>query len=214
MEIKIKVVLVDDQRLVRFGVASLLAGERDIEVIGEAASGEELLDQLGGQQPDVVLMDVSMPGMGGLEATRQVVRRHPNVAVIALTVHSRAPYPEQLLDAGARGYLSKDCDVATMAAAIRVVHGGGQFVASEIAGELMQRKSDPSVTSPFQTLSRRELEVVLMICSGMNGQQMADQTCLSPKTVSTYRHRVYEKLNIDNDVALAKLALRYGIIEE
>ncbi len=210
----IRVLLVDDHELVRTGFRRILEGDSDIEVIGEADSGESAVLQVKALKPNLVLMDVNMPGIGGIEATRRVRRQSPDTQVIAVTVLSEAPFPEQLHDAGALGYLTKGCPVDEMFDAIRTVAAGRPFIAHEVSQKLtLARFSGTNPDSPFNSLSRREMQVLLMITQGQKTQDISDTLCLSPKTVSTYRHRLFEKLDVVTDVELTLLALRYGLIK-
>lgn len=209
----IRVLVVDDHKLVRAGLISILATDPDIEVVGEADSGEEAVEKAHKLVPDLVLMDVSMPGIGGIEATRKVRHQHPNIRVIALTAFIDAPYPEQLHDAGAQGYLTKDCPAEELFDAIHTVLAGRHFIATEVSKRMtLARLTGVNTDSPFSTLSQREMQVMLMITQGQKTQDISDALCLSPKTVSTYRHRLFEKLGVDTDVELTHLALRYGLI--
>lgn len=211
----IKVLVVDDHQLVRGGVASILARTPDIEVIGEAEDGETAIASIEAQQqPDVVLMDINMPGIGGIEATRVIRRRYPHVQVIALTALSDDPFPAQLHDAGALGFVSKGCPAEELEKAVHAVAAGRPFVSRDVAERMaLARFSADHNGSPISRLSSRELQVMLMIAKGIGNQEISDQLFLSPKTVSTYRHRLYEKLGVSNDVELTHFALRHGIVE-
>ena len=209
----VRVLLVDDHELVRTGFRHILSGDADIEVVGEANSGEDALSKVQSQQPDLVLMDVNMPGIGGIEATRKIKRLHPDTQVIAVTIHTDAPFPEQLHEAGALGYLTKGCPADELFEAIRTVAAGKPFISSDVSRKLtLARLTGVDPDDPFNKLSQREMQVFLMITQGHKTQEISDSLCLSPKTVSTYRHRLFEKLNVDTDVELTHLALRYGLI--
>jgi two-component system, NarL family, invasion response regulator UvrY len=201
----IRIMLVDDHRLVRAGLRRVLA---------EAASGEEALELVRTKAPDVVLMDINMPGIGGLEATRRMVQRLPQVKVIVVSMHLEEPYPSRMLAAGASGYISKDSAADDVIAAIRRVYSGGHYVAADVAGNmaasLVKGKSD----SPFDQLSQRETQVMIMVTKGYSTQEISDRLHLSPKTVSTYRYRLFEKLSVNNDVELTRMAMRYGLLDE
>lgn len=209
----IKVLLVDDHELVRTGFRHILQGESGIEVVGEADSGEKAVKMAIDLGPDLVLMDVNMPGIGGIEATRKIRRHNPNTQIIAVTVLSDAPFPEQLHDAGALGYLTKGCPAEEMFEAIRTVAGGRPFIAGEVSRKLtIARLTGTDPDSPFNQLSPREMQVLMMIIQGQKTQDISDSLCLSPKTVSTYRHRLFEKLNVETDVELTLMALRHGLV--
>lgn len=208
------ILIADDHDLVRVGLRHMLADIEGFSVVGEAASGEEALEKAGELKPDVVLMDVRMPGMGGIEATSRMERRSPSTRVIALTACADDPFPDLLLEAGARGFLTKDSGLDELVTAIREVRGGNHYVCRRIAQELALkplRKRTTAGHSPFDELSEREMQVALMIVGCQSTQDIADQLNVSPKTVNTYRYRMFEKLGIDSDVALTLLALRHKL---
>lgn len=209
-----RVLIVDDHELVRTGLRLILSDQRDIEVIGEASNGEDAVRLTGELKPDIVLMDISMPGIGGIEATRRICQRHPEVRVIAVTVHSDAPFPNKLHEAGAMGYLNKGCPAEEMYEAIRTVARGKPFVSREVSQKLtLATLNGQNLESPFRSLSQREMQVLMMIIQGMKNQDISDSLHLSPKTVSTYRHRLFEKLDVGTDVELTFMALRHGLVE-
>jgi two-component system invasion response regulator UvrY len=209
----IDVLLVDDHELVRSGIRRLLEDRRGIQVIGEAGTGEEAVQKARERRPDVVLMDVNMPGIGGLEATRKLIQVDPSIKVIVCTIHNEEPFPTRLLEAGAAGYLTKGCGIEEIVTAIRAVREGERYICAEIAQHIALSVMPGAKQSPFDRLSQREMQVMLMVTKGQNTQQISDKLCLSPKTVSTYRHRLFDKLGVFNDVELTRLALRHGILE-
>lgn len=211
---KIAVLLVDDHKLVRTGLKYILQDTPDIIVVGEASTGEEALESARALKPDVVIMDVSMPGIGGLEATRKLAMGLPDARVIVLSVHTAEPYPMRLLEAGASGYLTKDCAPEEIVKAIRRVRAGERYITADIAHQLALNAVSRDTVSPFDQLSPREMQVTIMVTSGHSLQAISEKLHLSPKTVSTYRSRLFEKLGVSNDVELTRLALRYGVIEE
>ncbi|MET0091369.1 MAG: response regulator [Candidatus Thiodiazotropha sp.] len=210
----IKVLLVDDHELIRTGVKGILDNSADIEVAGEASTGEEAIDLVKKTSPDVVLMDVNMPGMGGIEATRRVLRVKPDLKVIALTVLDDDPFPSRLHEVGAMGFLTKGCPADEMLRAIRAVHNGQYYIASDVARKHTLTEWQGNSDNPFKVLSSRETQVLLQILEGQKNQEISDILSLSPKTVSTYRQRIYEKLDIKNDVELTRLAYRHGILKD
>jgi len=210
----IKVLLVDDHELVRTGIRRLLDDFSDIEVIAEAESGEVAISLVREHRPEVVLMDVNMPGIGGLEATRKLTQIDSEVKVIVVTIHLDEPFPTRLLKAGASGYLTKGCAVSEIVEAIRQVSKGKRFIGSDVAQQLAMTMLPGSDKSPFDSLSQRELQVMLMVTQGQKIQEIADKLCLSPKTVSTYRYRLFEKLDVKSDVELTHLAMRHGMVDE
>ncbi len=210
----INVLLVDDHELVRTGIKRILSDARGIKVIGEAGSGEAAIKLAKELQPDVVLMDISMPGIGGLEATRRLRHMCPNLKVIVVTVYTDEPFPTRLLEAGAAGYLTKGSNVDEILSAIQTVYEGERYIAADIARQMAFSILPGGERSPLEKLSRREMQVMMMVSQGQSTQQISDSLCLSPKTISTYRYRLYEKLGVDNDVELTHLAIRHGMLSE
>ncbi|WP_217474098.1 response regulator transcription factor GacA [Stutzerimonas stutzeri] len=210
----IRVLVVDDHDLVRTGISRMLADIDGLQVIGQAESGEAAIKKSRELKPDVVLMDVKMPGIGGLEATRKLLRSHPDIKVIAVTVCEEDPFPTRLLQAGAAGYLTKGAALDEMIQAIRMVFAGQRYISPQIAQQLALKSFQPKVNgSPFDLLSEREIQIALMIANCQKVQAISDKLCLSPKTVNTYRYRIYEKLAITSDVELALLAVRHGMVD-
>lgn len=185
-----------------------------LQVVGEACTGEEALLKARELKPDVVLMDVKMPGIGGLEATRKLMRSHPDIKVVAVTVCEEDPFPTRLLQAGAAGYLTKGAALDEMVQAIRLVFAGQRYIDPQIAQQLALKSFQPQTnSSPFDLLSEREIQIALMIANCHKVQNISDKLCLSPKTVNTYRYRIFEKLSITSDVELALLAVRHGMVD-
>ena len=212
----IKVLVVDDHDLVRSGISRMLADSDDIEVTGTAASGEEALEFVRRQPPDVVLMDIRMPGMGGLEASRRILRQNDEVKVIVVTAFADDPYPTRVMQAGASAYITKGADLKEMIRAIRMAHSGQRYISPEIAQKmaLKQVGDQPNAEeNAFDKLSERELQIAMMIVDCHKVQDISDQLCLSPKTVNTYRYRIFEKLGISSDVELALMAVRLGLLD-
>ncbi len=210
----IKVFIVDDHDLVRTGISRMLADVTGIKVVGEACSGEDALQAVRDVAIDVILMDAKMPGIGGLEATRKILRQDPNIRVIAVTAFGEEPFPSRFLQAGASGYLTKGTALDEMVKAIRLVHSGQRFISQEIAQQLALKPfSSDGQSSPFDHLSERELQVVMMIVNCQKVQEISDKLFLSPKTVNSYRYRVFEKLGINSDVELTLLAIRHGMLD-
>jgi len=183
-------------------------------VVGEAASGEEALLRVRELRPDLVLMDVKMPGIGGLEATRKILRSHSDIKVIAVTACDEEPFPSRLLQAGAAGYLTKGAGLEEMIKAIRQVFAGQRYISADIAQQLALKPFQPQGdVSPFDLLSEREMQIALMIAECQKVQSISDKLCLSPKTVNTYRYRIFEKLEITSDVELAMMAVRHRMVD-
>jgi two-component system invasion response regulator UvrY len=210
----IRVLLVDDHELVRTGVKSILERAMDIDVVAEASTGEEAVESVRHTPVDVVLMDVSMPGIGGIEATRRILKISPTVSVIALTALDDDPFPSRLNDVGAKGFLTKGCPAQEMIQAVRMVFRGQRFISPEVAQKHTITEWKGGTTNPFQGLSSRETQVLMQILDGRRNQEISDILCLSPKTVSTYRQRILEKLDIRNDVELTRLAYRHGLLSD
>jgi len=210
----IKIILVDDHDMVRTGLKRLLEDYSDIEVIAEASSGEQAIKLVQAHNPDIALMDLNMPGIGGLEATRKLLRNHKDLKIIIVTMHNEDIFPQRLLNIGAMGYITKEAKVQEIVKAIHVVMNNKRYISPEIAQQMALASSQDHDRSPFELLSERELQVMLMLMDGCKVNKISEKLCLSPKTVSTYRYRLYDKLNVSNDMELAKLALRYGILDK
>ena len=209
----INVLLVDDHALVRTGIRRLLEDSGQVEIVGEADCGEDgmrLVQELG---PDVILMDVNMPGIGGVEACRRILQRDPAQKIIVLTIHNEQTFPKRMLEIGARGYLTKECGLDEMLIAIRQVYDGGAYIAPSIAQQLALSLVPGNESNPIDRLSRREFQVMLMISHGLTNAEISDKLCLSPKTISTYRLRLLEKLGAQNEVDLIKIAVEQGMVE-
>jgi len=207
----IRVLLVDHQELVRVGMQRLLDDMPQLSVVGEASRGEDAVQLSRTLKPDVVLMDVQVPGIGGLEATRRIARSRPGVAILVVTPQTDDLFPAQLLEAGASGYLTKHCSIEEIADAIRVVASGERYISADIARQMALSMLPGGEQSPFDRLSQRELQVMMMVAQGQNVHEISTHLCLSSKTVSTYRYRLFDKLGVDNDVELTRLAIRHGI---
>jgi two-component system invasion response regulator UvrY len=210
----INVMLVDDHDLVRKGIRRLLDDNSDIKVIAEAPDGEQAIRQIRKQKPDVILMDISMPGIGGLEATRKITLVAPDTKVIAVTIHDHDPFPARLLEAGAAGYITKGCDIGEITQAIRAVYSGKQYITPGVAHKLALSLVNNRGKSMLDELTQREVQVMLMVVRGETNREISEKLCLSPKTTSTYRGRLFDKLGVDNDVELTHFAIRHGLIRE
>lgn len=210
----VSILIADDHDLVRIGLRHMLDNVENFSIVAEASSGEEALDKAAELKPDIVLMDVRMPGIGGIEATSRMERRSPDTRVVALTACADDPFPDLLLEAGARGFLTKDSGLEELVLAIQEVYAGNHYVCRRIAQELALkplRKRNGNHYSPFDELSDREMQVALMIVGCKSAQDIADQLNVSPKTINTYRYRMFEKLGVDSDVGLTLLALRHKL---
>ncbi len=209
----INVFLVDDHELVRVGIRRILEDVKGFRVAGEASCGEEAVRWCRSNQVNVVMMDMDMPGIGGLEATRKIMRYNPDARIIMLTIHTENPLPARVMQAGASGYLSKGAAPQEMISAIRAVCTGQRYIASEIAQQMALSQIEPQKNeSPFSCLSERELQIMLMITRGKKVIEIAQQLNLSSKTVNSYRYRMFSKLSINGDVELTHLAIRHGML--
>ena len=210
----ISVVIVDDHDVVRNGISRLLTDIEGIDVLAEASSGEQGVDCVRDLQPDVVLMDVRMPGMGGIEATRRILRHSPDTRIVALSAVMEEPFPTRLLEAGAQGYLGKGASIDEIVLAVRTVYSGQRYLSQGVAQNMaLNGIKKKEVKNPFDALSERELQISLLIANCARVSDIAEQIAVSPKTVNSYRYRVFEKLEVSGDVELTKLAIRYGMIE-
>jgi two-component system invasion response regulator UvrY len=208
----ISLLLVDDHELVRAGIRRILEDMKGLVIAGEAACGEDAVKWCRSNPVDVVLMDMNMPGIGGLEATRKIVSFNPDIRIIMLTIHTENPLPAKVMQAGAAGYLSKGAAPQEVVSAIRSVHSGQRYIASDIAQQMALSQIEPQkAESPFSCLSERELQIMLMITRGQKVTEISEQLSLSPKTVNSYRYRMFSKLNISGDVELTHLAIRHGL---
>ena len=208
----IRIMLVDDHELVRVGLKHVLDRHSDIQVVGEAADGETALRLSRDTDYDVMLLDISMPGLSGFEITRRLTRSRPEVRIIILTVHAETPYPSNLLESGASGYLTKDCGAEELVKAIRAVHKGLRYVGGDIAQQLALALLPGADQSPFEGLTAREMEVLLMLVQGHTAAEIAETMSLSAKTVSSYKYRIYDKLDVRTEVGLLHLAFQHGIV--
>ncbi len=209
----ITVLLVDDHQLIRIALGKILGDADGIDVVGEACSGEQALELARRLRPDVVIVDVDMPGMGGVEATRRLSALPSRPKVIVISVYAQSPYPQRMLEAGAMGYLPKGGKAEEVVEAVRSVAQGQPYVAPQIAGDLAMASLRGAGSSPVDCLSRREMQVMLMLTQGHSPQSIAKALNISPKTVFTHRYRIYDKLGVDSDVALTHVALRHGLLD-
>ena len=210
----IRVVLADDHRMVRAGLKELLADTGDIEVIGEATNGHEVMARVRDLSFDVLVLDMSMPGRSGIELIRQVKAEKPALRVLVLSMHSEEQYAVRALKAGASGYLTKDGAADELVTAIRRIAGGGAYVTPETAQRLALGLETGSEGPAHAVLSDREMQVFQMIAAGKTVSEIADALVLSVKTVSTHKTRIMQKLNFGNQSELIRYALRHGLIDD
>lgn len=208
----IRIFLVDDHALVRTGMRMILSGETDIDVVGEAESGEEALPQIRKLKPDVVLCDMHLPGISGLEVTERIVKGNYGTRVIVVSVLEDGPIPKRVIAAGASGYVGKGGNSNELLSAVREVVRGKRYLASGVAQNLALSGISGDST-PFDILSRRELEVAMLLLQGLRQEDIAKKLSLSAKTVNTHKSRTFEKLEIQDNIALARLAQQYGLTD-
>lgn len=209
---KIRVLLVDDHAVVRAGYQMLLQNTDDIEVVSEADSGELACKHYVDSEPDVVVMDLSMPGMGGLEAIRRIVARDSDARILVFSMHESTVFVEQALRAGARGYITKSSAPEVLIEAIRELAAGKSHIDSEIAQQLAFKKTKGEDT-PFSDLSTREFEIFCLLAEGLNTSEISKRLSLSYKTVANYSTQIKSKLEVSTVAEIARIAIRYKIIE-
>ena len=210
----IRVYLIDDHAIVRTGLRMIISGQTDLEVVGEADSGEQALAQIRAARPDVVLCDLHLPGLSGLEVTERIVRGDYGARVIIVSVLEDGPMPKRLLEAGACGYVGKAGDATELLRAIRDVARGKKYLAPSVAQNLALAGIGGG-SSPFDECSPREIEIALLLVQGLPQQEIARRLSLSPKTVNTHKSRMFEKLglSISDTVGLARLVAQYGLAD-
>ncbi len=214
---RMRVVVVDDHTLIRQGIVGLLDSQPDIEVVGQAGNGQDGIALAAELNPDVVLMDVSMPGISGLAAAKEIKSRQPDVAVLFLTIHDREDYLYQALRAGASGYVLKGADVNDLLAALRSAHRGEVYlspaVAKALVGDYLRRSRDADPDASSDGLTEREREILLLIAQGRTTAEIAAELVLSPHTVQSHRDHIMTKLDLHSKAALMKYAIAKGLIE-
>ena len=207
----ITVFVADDHAIVREGLVSLLAAQPDIRVVGTAADGRDTVRQVVKLQPEVVVMDISMPQMNGIEAAREIRLRVPQARVVILSMHSSVEHVFHALEAGAAGYLLKESTAREIVEAVRAAHAGRRYLSPKVAEALADGISRGSAASPLESLSARERQVLQLVAEGHSSAQIAAALNLSPKSVDTYRSRVMQKLHIGDVAGLIKFAIQHGI---
>ena len=211
---KLKTALVvDDHDLIRMGVCRLLADVPNLTVVGQASSGEDAISMVRDLVPDIVFMDIRMPGIGGLEATRRILSQHPEIKVIVISAFNDEVYPVTLLKAGASGYITKNADTEEIKTAVQTVLSGNVYVSPQLAQMLVVSGMSNNAKSPLAQLSQRELQIAELITSGKRANDVAETLSISPKTINTYKYRIYEKLGGTNDVELTLAAVKYGLVD-
>lgn len=209
---KIRVLLVDDHAVVRVGYQMLLENSDDIEVVAEAETGEQACKAYTETEPDVVVMDLSMPGMGGLEAIRRILARDAQARILVFSMHEDTVFVEQALQAGAQGYITKSSAPEILVEAIKQLASGKSHIDSEIAQRLAFQKSRGK-NSPFSSLSTREFEIFCLLAEGLNTSEIAKRLSLSYKTVANYSTQIKSKLNVSTVAEITRLAIRHHIVD-
>ena len=217
MRDKIKIILADDHRIFRKGLKSLLSEKSNIEILAEADNGAEALEAAMKYRPKIVIMDIGMPKMDGIEATRQIRERLPDTEVVILSMHAKKAYIDQVLKAGAKGYVLKDSDEENLIAAINTVHNGGYYLDSPIADQVLSDyfggKAKRELKEQSDPISEREKQVLRLLAEGHSNQEVADILCISRKTVENHRANIVRKTGVQGQVGLIKYAARIGLID-
>lgn len=218
MSAKVRVLVADDHALMREGIRALLRTTEDIEVVGEAANGEEAIRETRRLDPDIVLMDIAMPGLGGLEATLEIRKENARVKILVLTQYPDREYVARFLKAGVSGYILKKAAGAELASAIRAAHRGGLVLDPEIARDVVLEPGRPSETAetvdPYETLTDREKQVLKLVAEGASNKEVAEALGISVKTAMSHREHLMEKLSVHSRTELVKFALKHGVIRE
>jgi len=217
MKDKVTIIIADDHRIFRKGLKSLLSEKEQIQVMAEADDGDEALEMARKHKPKIVIMDIGMPKMDGIEATRQIRERLPETEVIILSMHAKKAYIDQVLQAGAKGYVLKDSDEENLIAAINTVYNGGFYLDSPIADQVLSDYFGGSAKRELKEqadpLSEREKEVLKLLAEGHSNQEVADILCISRKTVENHRAHIVRKTGVQGQVGLTKYAARIGLID-
>ncbi len=209
----IRALIADDHAVVREGIRRILEQAQDITVGGEADNGQKLLALVAKADWDVLIMDLSMPGLSGLEALREVRRQRPNLPVLILSMYAEDQYAVRALAAGASGYINKSSPPDNLIKAIRTVVSGRRYISPEVAECLASHVDKSSAGAPHERLSNREYQVLCMIASGKSGKAIARELCLSIKTISTFRRRVLDKLELRNNADIARYAVQHNLLD-
>lgn len=210
----IKIILADDHELVRTGLRRLLDDIENFTVLGEADNGHAAVSLVNEFNPDVAILDINMPGLNGIETTEVLRRDFPELKILIVSMHSDEFFPQRLIKAGANGYMTKDSGIKEIAHAITEVMESRSYICTEVVQKLAMVNMGDKDASPFKVLSKRELQVLSLMIKGIKVNDISEKLCLSPKTVSTYRYRLFAKLSVQSDIELAKLAMQHGFFEE
>jgi two-component system invasion response regulator UvrY len=208
----LNVLLVDDHSVVRMGFKMLIDSEKDMQVIAEAETGEDGIIKFQEIKPDVIVMDITMPGIGGLEAIERIIAKDKNAKILVLSAHEDSVHPKRVLSAGAIGYLTKRSAAEELINAIRTVGSGKKYIESSVAQQLAITQLSGE-NDPTEVLSDREFEVFISLAKGKSTNEIADTMCLSPRTVGTHLYNIKQKLNANNSAEIALIAIRCGLLE-
>lgn len=209
---KIRIVLADDHAIIRDGLAALLATDPAMTVVGSAANGRDAVQELLRLKPDVAILDISMPGMNGIEVARQIRERLPAVQILILSMHASAEHIVQALEAGVHGYLLKESAAQEVIQAVHAIHAGRRFLSSSVAEVVAESLRSGKASNPLATLSAREREILQLVAEGHSSMQIGKILFLSSKTVDTYRSRLMQKLGLKDVCGIVRFALQHGLI--
>lgn len=214
----IRILLADDHTILRAGLKKMLNSQPDMEVIGEAQDGRQAIQESQRLQPDIVLMDITMPDINGIEATRQIKKLCPEIKVLVLTMHEHDEYVFQALRAGASGYMLKEAADTDLFSALRVIQSGKFYLSpaaqSVMVGDYLQRVRTGEEKDSYSSLTEREREILKLVAEGFTNNQIAERLVISPKTVDTHRTHIMDKLNLHSRAELVKYAMRRGLLED
>lgn len=213
MKQKIKIILADDHAIVRAGFRMLLSTEEDIEVIDEAERGEQACQLFFEQQPDVLVMDLSMPGIGGLESIRRIISRDANAKILVFSVHNEAVYVNRAMQAGACGYINKNSHPDILLEAIKTIAAGGKYIEAGLLKQMPEQSAETEYRSIIDTLSSREFDVFLLLAQGLTVHKIAEELCLGYKTVANYGTQIRNKLKVSTVAELAHIAMVLGVMK-
>ena len=213
---KIRVLVADDHAVIREGLRVMLGNQPDMQVVGTAANGREAVRLVDEHEPDVVVIDISMPELNGIEAIAQILPRHPHIKIIVLSIHETKPYVYRTLKAGAKGYLIKETAGLEVVDAVRAVYRGERYLSqriSDLLTDVSYRNLEvPIEISPLEQLSSREREILQLVAEGKTSQEIGERLSISPKTVDTYRSRLMHKIGVEDVAGLVRFAIQHGVI--
>lgn len=219
----IKVLLVDDHKIIRDGLKAILMGSSNVNIVGECNNGQEALQYLEENQPDVIMMDINMPVMNGIEASKIIVEKYPNVKILALTMHQEESYISKILGEGVHGYILKNSGRKDLVNAIQKVHEGGTYFSEEVSSIMMNKymkgTSGSTKSSPranlitIEDLTRREIEILQLIVEEFTNVEIGERLFISPRTVDTHRRNLLQKIGVKNTAGLVKYAIQNNLVE-